>query len=307
MDYGAPVPAAASPRARAGPADRVPPELLVLASVTSVQVGAGLAATLFAELGAAGTSLLRLGFAALVVALIWRPRPRDFRAPRALRAAVAYGLALGAMNLLFYEALDRIPLGIAVTLEFVGPLGVAVAGSRRRLDVLWALLAAAGMVLFGLGAGGDAGLDPLGVVLALAAGGCWAAYIVLAQRLSDAVPGGAGLSLGMIVAAFVPIVPGVAVGGGALLEPALVAQGAAVALLSSVIPYTLEFAALRRMARRVFGVLMSLEPAMAALVGLVVLGQRLSARELLAVGLVVVASAGASAGARAGGTVGGPE
>lgn len=301
------MPAAVSPRAPGGPADRIPPELLVLASVTSVQFGAGLAATLFPELGAAGTSLLRLGFAALVVALIWRPRPRDFRAPGALRAAVLYGLALGAMNLLFYEALDRIPLGIAVTLEFVGPLGVAVAGSRRRVDVVWVLLAAAGILLFGLGAGGEAGLDPLGVVLALAAGGCWAAYIVLAQRLGDAVPGGAGLSLGLIVAALVPIAPGVAVGGGALLEPALIAQGAAVALLSSVIPYSLEFAALRRMARRVFGVLMSLEPAMAALVGLVVLGQRLSPRELLAVGLVVVASAGASASGRSAGTVGGPE
>lgn len=304
------MPAAVSPRAAPGPAGRVPPELLVLASVTSVQFGAGLAATLFDELGAAGTSLLRLGFAAVVVAVIWRPRPQDFRAPGALRAAVLFGLALGAMNLIFYEALDRIPLGIAVTLEFVGPLGVAVAGSRRGLDVLWVFLAAGGIVLFGLQAGGDDGLDPVGVVLALVAGGCWGAYIVLAQRLGTTVAGGAGLSLGMIVAAIVPIAPGIAVGGGALLEPHLLAQGAAVAILSSVIPYSLEFAALRRMARRVFGVLMSLEPAMAALVGLVVLGQRLSARDLVAIALVVTASAGAAAGDRtteAVGGVGGPE
>ncbi|MGK2936697.1 MAG: EamA family transporter [Solirubrobacteraceae bacterium] len=276
------------------PTDRVPPELLVLGSVTSVQLGAGLAATMFDELGAAGTSLLRLGFAAIIVGAIWRPRPRDFRAPGALTAALLYGLALGLMNLLFYEALARIPLGIAVTLEFAGPLGVAVAGSRRRLDVLWVVLAGAGIALLGLKAGGADGLDPVGVAFALAAAACWAAYIPLAQHLGDRVEGSAGLSLGMIVAALVPIGPGIAAGGSDLLTPALLAQGAAIAVLSSVIPYTLEFAALRRMARSVFGVLMSLEPAMAALAGFVVLGQRLGARDLVAIGLVVTASIGAA-------------
>ncbi len=287
------------PSAHASPTDRVRPELLVLGGILSVQFGAGLAATMFDELGAAGVSLLRLGFAALIVSIIWRPRPRDFRAPGALTAALLYGAALGLMNLLFYEALARIPLGIAVTIEFVGPLGVAVAGSRRRLDLLWVVLAAIGIALLGLRTGAD-GLDPVGVAFALAAAACWAAYILLAQRLGDRVEGGAGLSLGMIIAALVPIGPGIAVGGSALLDPALLAQGAAIAVLSSVIPYTLEFAALRRMASHVFGVLMSLEPATAALVGFIVLGQTLSATDLVAIGLVMTASIGAAVVSNAG-------
>lgn len=278
----------------ARPADRVPPELLVLGSVMSVQFGAGLAATLFDELGPAGTSLLRLAFAGLVVALIWRPDPRALRERGALGLAVTYGLALGGMNLIFYEALDRIPLGIAVTIEFLGPLGVAVVGSRRRLDLLWVGLAAAGIGLLGLRTGGADALDTLGVVLALTAAALWAAYIVLAKRLGERTSGNASLSFGMLVAAVVPIAPGIADGGSALLDPALLVQGAAVGVLSSAIPYTLEFIALRRMARNVFGVLMSLEPAMAAFSGFVILHQRLSARDLVAIGLVVAASAGAA-------------
>lgn len=285
---------------RARPSDRVPPEVLVLGGVLSLQFGAALAATLFEELGAAGTSFLRLAFSAVIVATIWRPRPSDLRAPGALQAAALYGIALGAMNLLFYEALARIPLGVAVTLEFVGPLGVAVAGSRRRLDLLWVALAGAGILLLGLQAGGPDGLDPVGVAFALTAGGCWAAYIILAQRLGDRVAGGAGLSLGMIVAVVVPVVPGIASGGTALLDPVLLAQGAAVAVLSSAIPYTLEFAALRRMASHVFGVLLSLGPAGAALAGLVVLGQRLAVRDLVAIVLVVAASGGAALTSRSG-------
>jgi inner membrane transporter RhtA len=295
--------AASSPVPGSGsPTDRVPPELLVLGSVMSVQFGAGLAVTMFDELGAAGVSLLRLAFAAAIVAAIWRPRPREFRAPGALRGALLYGVALGLMNVLFYEALARIPLGIAVTIEFIGPLAVAVAGSRRSLDLLWVALAATGIALLGLQTGGAGGLDPVGVAFALGAAACWAAYIVLAQRLGARVAGGAGLSAGMIVAAFVPIVPGVAAAGSALLDPDLLAQGVAVALLSSVIPYTLEFAALRRMARHVFGVLMSIEPATAALAGFVVLGQRLSPRDLAGIGLVVAASIGAATGSAGGRT-----
>lgn len=293
--------AASQPASGSGsPTDRVPPELLVLGSIMSVQFGAGLAATMFDELGAAGVSLLRLGFAALIVVVIWRPRRSDFTAPGALQAAVAYGVALGLMNVLFYEALARIPLGIAVTIEFIGPLGVAVLGSRRRLDVLWVVLAAAGIVLLGLHGGGAEGLDPVGVAFALGAAVCWGAYIYLAQHLGERVQGNGGLSLGMLVAAVVPIGPGLVSGGEAFLDAQLLAQGAAVALLSSVVPYTLEFAALRRMARNVFGVLMSMEPAMAALAGFVVLGQTLSALDLVAIALVVAASAGAAlAGERA--------
>ncbi len=200
------------------------------------------------------------------------------------------------MNLAFYEAIDRIPLGVAVTFEFVGPLGVAVAGSRRALDVLWVVLAAAGILL--LSDFGSTDLDPTGVALALLAGAFWAAYILLSVRVGRAFPGGGGLALAMVVAGAVLLPVGVADGGGELLLPAVLATGAAVAVLSSVIPYSLELEALRRMPQSVFGVLMSLEPALATLAGWVVLGQGMTARELVAVMLVVAASAGAALGAQ---------
>ena len=196
------------------------------------------------------------------------------------------------MNYAFYEALDRLPLGVAVTLEFVGPLGVAVSGSRRALDLLWVALAAAGILLLADGGGGDT--DALGVVLALTAGAFWAAYILIAARVGQALPGGAGLTLAMVIASAMLIPVGVADAGGALFEPEVLAIGAGVAMLSSAIPYSLELEALRRLPAHVFGVLMSLEPAMAALAGLVVLGEVLGAREIVAIGLVVAASAGAA-------------
>jgi inner membrane transporter RhtA len=268
---------------------RVPPVALVLGAVTSIQFGAALAATLFDELGAAGVSLLRLGFAAIVLLAVWRPSPRA-HSRADLRLAAVFGLCLGLMNYTFYEALARIPLGIAVTVEFAGPLGVAVFGSRRRLDVLWALLAAVGIVVLA-DPGGDVAL--LGVLFALAAAAFWAAYILLAQRAGTRFRGGQGLALAMAVAALVPLAPGIASGGADLLRPELLALGLGVALLSSVIPYSLETEALRRMPANVFGVLMSLEPGVAALAGFLVLDQALGARELVAVGLVVTASAGA--------------
>ncbi|HEV2062416.1 MAG TPA: EamA family transporter [Solirubrobacteraceae bacterium] len=271
---------------------RVPPVVLVFGAIFSLQFGAGFAITIFDEVGAAGAAALRLALAAVFMLAVWRPRPRD-HTPEALRVAVLFGLALGVMNYTFYEALDRIPLGIAVTIEFVGPLGVAVAGSRSRLDVLWVVLAGAGIVL--LTSPWDASTpDPLGVAFALAAGACWAAYIVLAQRTGTHFTGSTGLAIAMALAALVPLGPGIASGGAELLAPEILAIGLAVALLSSVIPYSLETEALRRMPRNVFGVLMSLEPAVAALAGLVVLSQSLDARELLAIGLVVAASAGAT-------------
>ena len=258
----------------------------------SVQFGSGLAATLFDDVGPGGTVLLRVLFAAFVLGLIWRPGIRG-RGRRELGLAVGFGLVLAGMNACFYASIDRIPLGIAVTFEFVGPLGVAVAGSRKPLDLLWVGLAAAGVVLLSA-FGENGGLDSLGVALALVAGGFWAAYIVLSQRTGQAFPGGSGLAIAMAVAAVVLLPIGVADGGDALLEPELLALGAAVALLSSAIPYSLELEALRRMPKRVFGVLMSLEPALAALAGFVVLGQDLGVRELVAIGLVVAASAGVS-------------
>jgi inner membrane transporter RhtA len=263
------------------PADRVPPTLLVIGAVASVQFGAALAKSIFDEVGPAGTVFLRVASAALLLALIWRPRLTG-HSRGDLWLAVLFGLSLAGMNGAFYAALDRIPLGVAVTFEFVGPLGVAVFGSRRRLDLVWVVLAAAGILL--LSDFGNTSLDGLGVALALIAGGCWAAYILLNARVGRVFPGGDGLAIAMIVAT----IP---------LAPIGIADGAGVGILSSAIPYTLELEALRRLPAGVFGVLMSLEPAMAALAGFIVLGEDLAARELVAIGLVVCASAGAARGA----------
>ena len=201
------------------------------------------------------------------------------------------------MTWAYYESVARIPLGIAVTLEFVGPLGVAAVGSRRRRDLACVGLAATGILL--LAEGGGSGLDPVGAGLALLAGALWAAYILLSARVGHAFPGGHGLALALAVGTLVALPAGLAQGGSALLAPELLLAGAAVAVLSSAIPYSLELEALRRLPAAVFGVLMSLEPAVAALAGLAVLGQALGAREAGGILLVVLASAGAALGARA--------
>ena len=277
------------------PARRLPPTTLVLGAIVSVQTGAAVAKTLFDEAGPAGTVLLRVGFAALVLWLVWRPRPAA-HARRDLRLAAVFGVTLAGMNLAFYEALDRVPLGVAVTLEFVGPLGVAVAVSRRPLDLVWVALAAGGIVALADLGGGS--VDAAGVALALLAGCFWAAYILVNERVGRSFPGGGGLALAMAVAAALLVPAGVADGGGALLDPRVLAIGAAVAMLSSAIPYSLELEALRRIPAGVFGVLMSLEPAVAALAGLAILGEVLGAREWAGIALVVAASAGAARGAR---------
>jgi inner membrane transporter RhtA len=269
----------------------MPAPVLVLAAVASVQLGGALAKTLFDDVGPGGAVFLRVALAAVVLALVWRPRP-GARNRRDLWLVAAFAVALAGMNLSFYASIDRIPLGVAVTFEFVGPLGVAVAGSRRALDLLWVALAAAGILL--LSDFGTSGLDETGVGLALLAGGFWAAYILLSVRVGRRFKGGDGLALAMIVAAALLVPVGVAGGGRDLLAPGVLALGACVALLSSAIPYSLELEALRRLPAGVFGVLMSLEPAMAALAGYAVLGEELSARELVAVALVVAASAGAA-------------
>jgi inner membrane transporter RhtA len=268
---------------------------LVMGAIASVQLGAAIATTLFDELGPAGTVLLRTGFAAVALLVLWRPEIRG-KSPVQLRDAVLYGLVLAGMNLSFYAALDRIPLGIAVTLEFTGPFAVAVAGSRRASDLVWVALAAGGIVLLSPGIHGS--LDTTGALLALLAGAFWATYIVLAARVGRAFSGGQGLTLAMVVATVVLLPSGIVAGGSDLGDPGLLASGLAVALLSSAIPYSLELEALRRLPKGTFGVLMSLEPAVAALVGLVALGQDLSAEEVVAIGLVVAASAGALSAAR---------
>jgi inner membrane transporter RhtA len=268
---------------------------LVLTGVVCVQCGAALAATLFDDLGPAGMTFLRIACAAVILGVVVRPRLRGHD-PQALRLIVAFGLVLGVMNLAFYEALDRIPLGIAVTIEFAGPLAVAVIGSRRPLDLVWVLLAAAGIVLLA-NPGGTSSLDPLGVAFAGLAALCWAIYILIAERAGPRFEGAQGVAIALAIAALVPLVPGVLEAGSALLEPQALAIGFAVGLLSSAIPYSVETEALRRIPRHVFSVLMSLEPGVAALAGFVVLGQRLDAREIIAIALVAAASAGASRGA----------
>ncbi len=282
-------------RLGAGPLDRVPSPALVVGGIASVQFGSAIATTIFGSVGPGGAVLLRLLSASILLVVVTRPRIRGHTREQ-LGLVVLFGLVLAAMNLTFYHALHRIPLGIAVTLEFVGPLGVAVLGSRRRLDLLWAALAILGILA--LTHGDTHRLDALGVVLALVAGGCWAGYILVNARVGQAFSAADGLALAMCVATIVSLPIGVAEGGTRLLFPHALALGAAVGILSSAIPYSLELEALRRIATHVFGVLMSLEPGMASLAGFLVLGQNLSLRELAGIGLVVLASAGASLAAR---------
>jgi len=265
--------------------------VLVLGAVASVQSGAAIATRLFPDVGPGGTVLLRLALSAVLLLAFFRPSIRG-RARADLGWGVAYGVALAAMNATFYEALSRIPLGVAVTIEFVGPLAVAVLGSRRPVDFVWVALAGTGVAL--LTTGGEGGIDGLGVVWALTAGLFWAAYIVLAQRVGRVFPGASGLALALAVAAVVVAPFGLVTAGARLWDAGVIARGAAVAVLSSAVPYSLELFALRRMRTSVFGVLMSLEPAMAALSGLVFLGQHLRLREWVAVVLVMVASVGAT-------------
>lgn len=283
-------------RSRAADLDRIPAPWLVVAGVSSVQLGAAIAKSLFDELTPTGLVMLRLAFGGLLLGLLFRPRVRN-RSSRELQLALAFGLTLVTMNFCFYQAIDRIPLGIAVTLEFVGPLGVALVGSRRSSDFLWVAMAASGIALLAPGIG--EGLDAVGVAFALGAGVLWAAYITLSIHVGRAFTGPTGLVLAMAVGAAVALPFGIASAGSALLEPELLAAAFAVAVLSAALPWSLELEALRRMPAHVFGVLMSLEPAIGALVGFLVLGERIGVRAVTAIALVVVASAGAARGARA--------
>jgi inner membrane transporter RhtA len=264
---------------------------MVVFAALSVQFGAALGTTLFDTLGPGGASLVRQVAAAVILLALWRPRVRAYDA-RALRLVAVFGVALGLMNLCFYEALARIPLGVCVTIEFAGPVAVAVLMSRRRLDLVWVALAIAGIVLLADPFGGG-GVDPVGLAYILAAAACWAVYIVVAQRATRVFHGSTGLALASGIAWLMPLVPGLTeTSPGELLAPAAIATGVGVALMSSVIPYSLESESLRRMPANVFGVLMSLDPAVAALAGFVLLGQRLGAREVVAIGLVIAASVG---------------
>ncbi|MDO7887981.1 EamA family transporter [Hymenobacter cheonanensis] len=273
----------------------LPPVPAVLLAIISVQGGAAIAKGLFPVVGAAGTASLRIGLSALMLLVAVRPRLGQLRAAQ-WRAVVPYGVALGAMNFLFYCALARVPLGLGVTLEFVGPLLVALAGSRRWLDVLWAVLAGAGIAL--IAPWGGHGIDVVGMLFALAAGGCWAVYIVLGGRVAEVLPGNTAVAVGMLFATLAVLPFGVASGQLRALTPRLLALGAALALLSSALPFTLEMQALKRLPTRTFSILMSLEPAAAALCGWFFLRERLSPGQWLAVLLVMAASAGATLTAR---------
>src|SRR5262245_32231961 len=268
----------------------MPPAVSVVAAIVSAQLGSSVAKFLIGALGPLATVSLRTAFAALVLLAVWRPHLRG--RPRAdLFAALALGVTLAGLSLSFYAALERIPLGVAMTLEFAGPLGIALVGSRRRLDLLWGVLAVAGIVVLSP-IGGT--VDSLGAALALLGGAFWAGSILLSARIGRTIPGGAGLAMAMSVAAIVTLPFGIGAGERIAADPRLLLVGLGVALLSSVVPFSLELEALRRIPVRVFGVLMSLEPAVAALVGLVLLGEALGMREVAAIGLVVTASIGAT-------------
>ncbi|MET9129956.1 EamA family transporter [Streptomyces antibioticus] len=264
---------------------------LVLAGGISVQFGGALAVTLMPRAGALGVVALRLLVAAVILLVVCRPRVRG-HSRTDWGTVIVFGITMAAMNGLFYQSVDRIPLGTAVTLEVLGPLALSVAVSRRAVNLIWAGLALAGVFLLG-GGGGFGNLDPLGVAFALSAGGMWAAYIVFSARTGRRFPQADGLALAMAIGALLFLPLGLAESGTKLLDPVTLGLGAAVAVLSSVLPYTLELLALRRLPAPTFAIMMSLEPAIAATAGFFILNQSLTATEAAAIALVIAASMGA--------------
>ncbi len=265
--------------------------LLVLAAATSVQAGASVAKSLFATLGPSGVVWLRLLFGSTALWVAARPQLRN-RPWRELCLIVVLGVVLVTMNVSFYESIDRIPLGIAVTVEFLGPLAVATIASRRRLDLLWVALAGSGVALLAEGASSD--IHTLGLVLAALAGLCWALYITVSVPVGRLFPGASGLAPAMLLGALLITPWGVASAGSGLRDPQVVGAAAGVGLLSSALPWSLELEALRRLPTNVFGVVLALEPVIAALMGALFLHQHLSGRSWVAIALVVTASAGAA-------------
>jgi inner membrane transporter RhtA len=267
----------------------VPPPALLLVSIVSIQLGAAIAVNLFPVLGPVGTTFLRLAFSAVLLIAAAR-HSITWGARRHAGALLLYGAILGAMNLCFYGAIARIPLGIAVAIEFVGPLGLAVATSRRGRDFAWIGLAVLGIVLLTPEIGGT--LDPVGVALAGATGLCWAGFVVMSRRIGRALPGSSGLAICMAVAALVVLPVEVAVGSLGSLDLGLLVGALAVAILSTAVPWSLEFEALKRMTARTYGILVTLEPAVAAMVGALLLGQAVGVQGLLAVVCVTAAALG---------------
>lgn len=269
----------------------------VLVAMISIQTGASLAKHLFPVVGPQGSAALRLFFAAFILLLVWRPWSRP-PARGQWGAVWLYGLSLGGMNLLFYMSLAHIPLGIAVAFEFCGPLSVALLASRRATDFLWVACAIGGLLLLLPVGGASAALDPWGIAFALGAGACWALYIIFGRRVGAAVHGGTATALGMAVAALVVLPFGVVHSGMDLLAWNVLPTGIAVAILSSAFPYSLEMIALKKLPAHTFGILMSMEPAVAAISGLLFLSEKLSAFQWLALGLIILASAGSTMSAK---------
>lgn len=272
------------------------PLLAVLGSVIALGIGTSFAKQLFPQIGALGTTALRVGFSALLLVLIWRPWRLPL-APEDRVSILRYGVALGFMNLLFYMSLRTIPFGVAVAIEFSGPLAVAMWSSRRGIDFVWLALAIIGLALLLPLQGGVSSLDPEGVLFALAAAVCWAAYIVFGKRLSH-LHAGHSVALGLSVAAVAVLPFGIWHAGSALLSPAVLIYGLGVAAVSSAIPISLEMVALKRLPQGAFGIMTSMEPAVAALLGLLVLGEHLSAVQWLAIFCTMLAAAGSSFTAR---------
>jgi inner membrane transporter RhtA len=274
----------------------LPPEVLLLGSIGSVQFGAAFADTLFPQAGPAGVVLMRLAFSGAVLLALARPTVRG-RSRRDLAAAVGFGLILGGMNWSFYEALERLPLGVAVTIEFVGPLVVAVLGSRRPLDLVWIALAGGGVGLLAA-RGGHSGVHALGIFFVLVAAACWGAYILLSKRVGATFEQLDGLALALGIGALLVLPAGLLQGGDALTRGSVLAGGLGVALLSSLVPYSLELIALRRLAPAAFGLLMCLQPAMATVAGVLVLDEQVTVVLVVALLMVVAASAGSTLTAR---------
>ncbi|TFB15874.1 DMT family transporter [Microbacterium sp. 3H14] len=271
---------------------------LVIGSCLSLPFGAAVAAQLFPVLGPWGVTSLRVAIAAILLVVIVRPRPGKWTRPQ-WSAAVLFGVSLAAMNGFFYAAIDRIPLGPAVAIEFLGPLVLAAVLTRKVTDFVWVGVALLGMIVLGIdGLIGAEPLDPLGVLFILIAAGFWAMYIRMSARVGSLIPGSSGLAMGLVVAAVLLIPVGIPAASTVAMDPQLLLLAAITAVLSSVIPYSFELAALRRLPQRVFGVLLSLEPAFATLAGWLILGQDATPLRMLAVALVIAASVGTTLGVR---------
>lgn len=272
------------------------PILVLLAAMLSIQAGASLAKSLFPAVGALGATAMRLGIGAVILWIVFRPWKLDWRR-LPWPTLLGYGVSLGVMNSLFYLALETVPLGIAVALEFTGPLALAIVGSRRARDAVWVVLAIAGLLLLVPWSENQQPLDPMGVAFALGAGVCWALYIVFGQK-AGAEHGAQTVALGSAIAAIIAVPWGIAHAGSALLAPELLPIGLGVAVLSMALPYSLEMMALTRLPTSTFGMLMSLEPALAAICGLLFLHEHLTAMQWLAIAAIIVASAGATLGVK---------